>query len=323
MVSIDQYLENDRITCNVYGNNDELLIGVGTPINTRLRKRLDERDWHVDKPSEYIYDNIALLNEDLTPIVTDNIDTKLLIEKAKRIVELVLNNPIIFSNLQRIHLFDEYTYEHCNGVACLSVAMGIRMNLDTHDLINLAIASLTHDIGKCLIPKEIINKPGKLTDEEIEQVRLHSTFGHEIMIENKDIDKDVSKIILHHHENYNGTGYPYNLKEDEIPLSSSIIHVCDVFDALISERPYKHKLSEQDSMNIIINDSGKMFNPRIVEVFSSSLQIYSIGSIIELENGEKVEITEIEKDTLGNIKKVHFKEINTDKVFIRKMKNNK
>lgn len=322
-MSIDKYITDNRITCNIYGANGELLIGVGTPISSSIRKRLNCRVWHIEKPSDYIYDNIALLNDDFTPIVEGkNININILKEKAKKIVDLVLNNPVIFSNLKQIQIYDAYTYDHCNQVAYLAVAMGIRLGLDNRELINIAIAALTHDIGKCLVDEKIINKPGKLTDKEMELVRKHSEYGFEIMNQNTDIDKSVLDSILYHHENYNGTGYPNGLKQDEIPLGASIIHVCDVFDALISERPYKQKLNEYDSINILKKDSGIMFNPRAVEVFCSSMQIYKIGSIIELEDGTKVEITDIIKDKYDNILEVHFKEWETHKILVKEMKKN-
>ena len=306
---VDRYIKNNKITCNIYGTNGELLIGVGTPINDNIKKRLSERKWHLDKPSNYIYDNIALLDDDLVPIINENgVNTKLIRKKAQKIVDIILNNPIIFSNLKRTRRYDEYTYVHCNQVAYLSVAMGIRLGLSNRELINIAIAALTHDIGKCLINKNIINKPGKLTDEEMNLVRQHPMHGYNIMKENTDIDENVLKAILFHHENFDGTGYPFGLVDEEIPIEASIIHVCDVFDALVSERPYKKKLNEYDSINILKKDSGMMFDPKMIDIFCSSMQIYKIGSIVEIANGTKIEITNIIKDKFDNVIEIEFKE---------------
>lgn len=318
-MQIDKYIVNNIITCNVYGINGELLVGVGTPITDSIKKKLNSRKWYLDCPSDSIYENIALsYNEIYQNLTNSKIDAKLIEEKAKKIVELVINNPVIYSNIKKLRNYDEYTYNHCNNVACLAVSMGIRLGLNTHQLINIAIASLTHDIGKCMIDERIINKPGKLTDQEMELVRKHSQYGYDMMKNVTNFDESVLNAILYHHENYNGTGYPYGLMGDNIPIEASIIHVCDVFDALSSERPYKPKLSEYDSMHILKKERGLMFNPTTVDLFCSSIEIYQIGSIIELNDGTKVEITKIFKDDNGNVIKVEFKECLSKKILIIK-----
>lgn len=308
-MSIDKYINNNRFVYNIYGNNGELLVGIGTPLTRNIKRRLENRTWYIDKPSEYIYDNIALNDEDIHSLFNDEvINSRALLSKAKEIVELVMNNPIVFSSLNKIKKYDKYTYDHCNQVACLAVAMGIKLKLNSHELINIAISSLTHDIGKCMIDPNIINKPGKLTKEEYEIVKNHSLYGYEIIKQYCDIDKVVADTILYHHENIDGTGYPCGLKYEQIPISASIIHVCDVYDALISERPYKKKLNELDSINILKEDSGTMFNPSVLDVFCSSIQIYKVGSVVELENGKKIVITGIKKDKNGKVEEILFKD---------------
>lgn len=324
-MTIDRYINNNnRLTCNVYGNNGELLVGVGTPLTKNIKKRLEHRSWYVDKPSEYIYDNIALEDEEILQLFNDDgINSSALLSKAKEIVDLVMNNPIIFSSLTKIKGYDKYTYNHCNQVACLAVAMGIKLKQNSHELINIAISSLTHDIGKCLIDPNIINKPGKLTKEEYEIVKNHSLYGYEIIKNSCDIDSIVADTILYHHENFNGTGYPYGLKEQQIPTSASIIHVCDVYDALVSERPYKKRLNELDSINILKKDSGTMFNPNVLDVFCSSIQIYKIGSVVELENGNKIIITDVKKDKNGKVEEILFSDYIPEKKQVKKKRINK
>lgn len=318
-MNVDRYITNNRLNCNIYNGDGRLLVGVGTPLTKNIKKRLENIIWYVDKPSEYIYDNIALLEDDVSSVITNyGINSSALLIKAKEIVDLVMNNPIIFTSLSQIKGYDQYTYNHCSQVACLAVAMGIKLNLNNHDLINLAISSLTHDIGKCLIDPNIINKPGKLSKEEYEIVKKHSLFGYEMLKKSCDIDSIVADTILYHHENFDGTGYPFGLKEKQIPVSASIIHVCDVYDALVSERPYKNKLNELDSINILKKDRGIMFNPNVLDVFCSSIQIYGIGSVVELENGKKIVIKNIKKDKNGKVEEIIFTDYTPQKQDVKK-----
>lgn len=311
-MDVDKYLDKNRFTCNIYGTNGELLIGVGTPINSSIRKRLDERDWFTKNPCEYFYDNIALLDDDFIPLNDNVLNSQDIISRAKKIVEAVYNNPVVFSNLKRIENYDEYTLSHCTNVAFLAAAMGLKRGLSKRNLINLTISALTHDIGKCCIDIDILNKPGKLTPAEYEVVKQHSFLGYSIMCQFPDFDPDVSKSILHHHENYDGSGYPSGLTGRSIPESSSILHVCDVFDALVSERPYKKKMNEYDSINILKSNAGKQFTPEIVDTFVSSMQIYKVGSIVELEDGTKARISEIVKDDNDNLLGLRFEEVDMD-----------
>lgn len=306
-MSINKFLNNNRLTCNIYGNNGELLVGVGTPLTKNIKKRLENRVWYIDKPSEYIYDNITLDDEDILPLFNDNmVNSSAIINKAKEIVELVKNNPIVFYSMNQIKIYDRYTYEHCNYVACLAVAMGIKLKQNSHQLINIAIAALTHDIGKCMIDHNIINKPDRLTEEEYEIIKKHPVIGYEIIRKNIDIDPIVADTILYHHENFDGTGYPFGLKDIQIPTPASIIHICDVYHALISERSYKDKVDRLDSVDILKNGRGTMFNPNILDVFCKSIQIYKVGSVVELENGKKIIITGFKKNENGQVEEILF-----------------
>lgn len=141
------------------------------------------------------------------------------------------------------------------------------------DLTALISSGQLHDMGKIVVSDTILNKNGKLTDEEYEKIKTHSLEGEKLI--NKIISEaDASSFLIHakkfagsHHEKYNGTGYPRGLKGDEIPLEGRIMAIVDVYDALVSERPYKKSFSHEDAVEIIKNDSGIHFDPNLVEVF--------------------------------------------------------
>jgi putative two-component system response regulator len=141
------------------------------------------------------------------------------------------------------------------------------------DEVNLMIhASPMHDIGKIGVPDQILLKPGKLTPEEFEKMKEHTLIGYKILSgSDSTLLKLASEIALSHHEKYDGSGYPYGLSGEEIPLSGRIVAVVDVFDALTSRRPYKEPYPNEKAYEIIRQGSGTHFDPKIVELFFGNL----------------------------------------------------
>ncbi len=136
----------------------------------------------------------------------------------------------------------------------------------------MRLASPMHDIGKVGIADNILLKPGKLDDDEFEIMKQHSAIGYSILSQKETPLLRLAAEIAHtHHEKYNGKGYPNALAGDDIPLSGAIVAVVDVFDALLSERPYKRAFTLEKTLEIIKNDSGLHFNPKVVEIFMESL----------------------------------------------------
>jgi len=161
---------------------------------------------------------------------------------------------------------DKYTEGHSNRVVEYVEKIASKMKFSESHLENLKIASLLHDIGKIGIPESILNKPGKLSDEEYSIIKEHPVIGANIV---KDIDalKNCTDIIMYHHERYDGKGYPKGLKEDKIPLDAYIIALADAFDAMCSDRPYRKAMSRDDAAKIIKAERGKQFNPDVADIF--------------------------------------------------------
>jgi putative nucleotidyltransferase with HDIG domain len=163
-------------------------------------------------------------------------------------------------------LKDHDTSEHNTRVAYLSCLFGEKLNLDIFTLQSLMKGAFLHDIGKIGIPDAILLKKGKLNEDEWAIMKTHTTLGVEL-IEDINWFHDAKDIILHHHEKFDGTGYPYGLKEDEIPLHVKMFSIVDVFDALIVKRPYKKPFSLEKAKNIIKEQSFTHFDPSLVDVF--------------------------------------------------------
>ena len=164
---------------------------------------------------------------------------------------------------------DGVTHDHIRRVQTMTLALAARLGVDDPmELRAIEAAALLHDVGKLAIPEHILNKPGKLTPAEFERMKSHASIGAEILSE-VDFPYPVVPIVRHHHENWNGTGYPARLKGSDIPIGARILAVVDCFDALTSDRPYRRALSERDTFAIIDARRGTMYDPTIVDAFMS------------------------------------------------------
>ena len=191
------------------------------------------------------------------------------LEDSKRHVEEL--NRLLFSTVETlataIDAKDEVTHDHVRrvqqGTLALARAMGIT---DQASLQAIEAAALLHDTGKIAIPEHILNKPGKLTPAEFEKMKRHAPIGADIL-SSIEFPYPVVPIVRHHHENWDGTGYPDGLKGADIPLGARILQVVDCFDALTSDRPYRRRMSNEQSLAILRERRGTMYDPAVVDVF--------------------------------------------------------
>lgn len=168
--------------------------------------------------------------------------------------------------LQAMDIYDRGITGHTLRVTAISLVLGRSLGLKKEQLVYIQYGTLLHDIGKLGIPDAIIQKPGKLTREEFQVVQKHPVYAYEWLA--KRDDYQPAKVIpLFHHERWDGTGYPRRLKGKEIPLLARVVAIVDVWDALISDRPYRRAMSNEQAVRIIKSESGKHFDPNIVKQF--------------------------------------------------------
>lgn len=201
------------------------------------------------------------------------------------IVEELLLNKDTMVNLIDLKFFDDYTYFHSVNVAVLSIVIGVGIGLSKEELYNLGLGAILHDMGKIFIDKDVINKPSKLTPSEYEEVKKHSEFGYKYLKETYQIPTASYVGVLHHHEKYDGTGYPSNVAKDSISLIGRIIGIADVYDALISNRPYRAALLPSEAMEYIMANGGLMFDVNITKVFARKVAPFPVGTYVKLSNG--------------------------------------
>lgn len=218
------------------------------------------------------------------------------VEKAHELVDeisrSVLRQPHALISLARLKTADEYTYLHSVAVCALMIALARQLNLDEETVRDAGMAGLLHDIGKVGIPLKVLNKPGKLTDEEFAIVKSHPELGARILIENYQVPPMALDVCLHHHEKVDGTGYPYGLKGDTISLFAKMGAVCDVYDAITSNRPYKKGWSPADSIRKMAEWSKGHFDEAVFQAFVKTVGIYPTGSLVRLESGRLAVVVE-------------------------------
>ena len=197
----------------------------------------------------------------------------------------VMRNPGALISLARLKTVDDYTYMHSVAVCALMVALARQMGLDEALTRELGMAGLLHDLGKALMPMTVLNKPGKLTDEEFAIVRQHPQEGYKILIEGSGAGEIPLDVVLHHHEKMDGSGYPQRLGGDEISLYAKMGAVCDVYDAITSNRPYKAGWDPAESIRKMAEWCHGHFDERVFQAFVKSIGIYPIGSLVRLASG--------------------------------------
>jgi HD-GYP domain-containing protein (c-di-GMP phosphodiesterase class II) len=178
----------------------------------------------------------------------------------------MLQNDIVQSFIKTLEFHDDYTRGHSELVAKYSLKIGEVLGLEKKELEDLYWAAIMHDIGKIIIPVDILNKKEKLSDSEFHLIKKHPVIGYKIISKSETL-KNISEFVLYHHERWDGKGYPKGLKGNEIPLLSQIISVGDSWHAMTSERPYKNKLSVEEGIEELIRNRGTQFSPEILDVF--------------------------------------------------------
>jgi len=210
---------------------------------------------------------------------------------AQSLLEVVTENRAAVLNISGMRIADEYTFVHSVNVAAYTSVLAKDFGMDGEELKKLCTGALCHDVGKMLIREEVLNKPGRLTDEEFEEMKAHTTLGYNLLKENG-IEEEIASIALYHHERIDGSGYPMGLKEEQLPISAQMTAITDVYDALTSDRVYKKAIESNNAMMIIVSESGKHFNPKLVSIFQRAVGIYPIGSLVKLNNGYIARILE-------------------------------
>lgn len=277
---IDMLKEDGIKTVNIVGGG---ISEVKTPAK---KKKL------VDKPK--INENISRALTDLNGIFECNEEIKELskasIQKVDSIADNIIldfaeNSDFLANQMIALQNYDDYTYKHCLRVSMLAASVCTELKMSKTEIKETVVSGLLHDIGKSNIDHDIIIKPGKLTDEEYDTVKKHPLIGYNILKSSSDYSPNILAGVLFHQEKYDGTGYPTGIAGEKIPLIARILAVCDVFDALTSNRPYRVPWSVVETEEYILGGSGTHFDLTVTQAFLRAFNPFPIGTMVELSDG--------------------------------------
>lgn len=205
---------------------------------------------------------------------------------VEKMVDSVFRNQDALTSLARLKDFDDYTFSHCINVCVLALAVGRHMRLGKKEMQDLGVGAILHDVGKMLVPQEVLNKPGVLTPDEFEVMRKHTLYGEELLASTSGIDDSSKLIALYHHERYDGKGYLNRISGDGIDLFSRITSVADIYDAMTSNRVYQQGMKPDVALKKMYRMRGSSLDPVMVERLIRCLGVYPIGTFVELNTGE-------------------------------------
>lgn len=206
---------------------------------------------------------------------------------ASAIVDSMLANENVSLDLMDLRSFSDQTYAHSVNVAVFCSIMGLAASFSKEKLENIVLAALLHDIGKTHIPEDVLNKPGRLTPSEYEIIKTHSKLSYDMIKDRMDIPIEVKTAVLYHHENVDGSGYPRGMTGDEMSDYIKFIHVADVYDALVSKRPYKKPYSPYEACEYLMGGCGIMFDQYATDILTKNVPMFPKGMEVELSDGRK------------------------------------
>lgn len=287
-----QEMEPGMVLANtLYDDNGNVLLKANVELNKFFIRKIEKLSYsgiYVYEDNETAKEHKEMISEEtrinaIKNLKNLNIDDCLYF--ANEIVDEVVSSGNFIFETMNLCTYDNYTYLHSLNVCLLSVVLGISCGLNNNELQKLSQAALLHDVGKICIEREILNKPGKLTDEEYKKMQNHTLYGYNMLKENENVYSVVRNAVYSHHENENGTGYPRNLTEDKIHKFAKIIHIADVYDALTAKRVYKEPMNPSDAIEYLMVQSNTMFKFEYVERFIKHIALYPLGTTVELSDG--------------------------------------
>ena len=293
--SIDSIKDGDVIAGHVYNSRGVLLAKSGTVVSDRVVCRLKNNGVETVKTFGEVGEWKNTISEQMRERAISSLkrmDVRDVSAMADEIVFDLKRSGEVAVGLGIIRDKTEETYVHSLQTAVLSATLGIGLGWSDKELSDLAEGALLHDAGKLYVPEDILDKKGKLEEWEREMIKMHPQRGYNFLREYSEIPAVVRTVALMHHENWDGSGYPFGKKEKEVHRYARVVHVADVFEALTSVRPYKKAYSPAEALEYLMGNSGTMFDPEIVKVFAMYVQIFPVGGGVMLSDGRHAVVTE-------------------------------
>ncbi|MDD2401741.1 MAG: HD-GYP domain-containing protein [Clostridia bacterium] len=300
-VSVDKLRIGDILSHDVYLRNGTLLINAGTKLSDKKvqkLKKLKNKIVTLDLNKIY-YRGVQASKNLFKDVIEGQVLEKKTVEKIlDPFIDEIKREKDIVKLLGRLQSKDDYTFQHTVKIGMLVMVLGGWLGLSETDLHRLILAGTLHDIGKSQIPLSILNKPGLLTAEEFETMKLHTIYGYELLDRSDEYDEEIKKGILQHHERLDGSGYPYHLKNKDIQYFARIIAVVDIYHAMTTTRIYREK---KDPFNILnhLRQNISGLDASIVFVFINNMVSMLQECQVVLNNGMIGDVIYVDKEFIN------------------------
>jgi len=244
--------------------------------------------------------NISAIKSNLNKIITTStpIDTESLLKEAASLLADSKNSLHLFDMLHSMREFDDITFVHSINVALISTTIGEWLGCDKDELDILTLCGLLHDIGKLLIPNEILTKPGKLNSIEFDVAKTHVSLGYN-QLKDKGLDNRIIEACLLHHERCDGSGYPFGITGEKIPFAAKIVSIADVYDAMTSNRVYRGSICPFEVIRVMEADAFNQFDPQYLIPFLNNVISTYLHNDVRLSNGLIGEVIMINRNDLA------------------------
>jgi HD-GYP domain-containing protein (c-di-GMP phosphodiesterase class II) len=255
----------------------------------------------VSKPSD-LYKNyvnmVSVMDRTFKAIARKGrVDVRLVDDIVKRLLAVVRDKPGGFINYVLGGEVRRYELaKNAVNTAVLSAHIALEIKFPSHRIMQTLTGALLHDAGMLRLPPELVKKTGALSAEELRLMQSHVLYSYRIVHDELNYPTEIGTLVLQHHENWDGSGYPQGMAGEEIQLGARIISVCDAFEAMVSEKPYRNSMLGYQAMKNILADNSRRFAPDTLKAFITVMGIYPIGSIVLLNSGSIARVTDVRKD---------------------------
>ena len=246
-----------------------------------------------------VYENAELVVSDFMKTVENGggIDSVLAKNAVSACVESILHSPDAMLWLAQLRHKDEYTAQHSLNVSILSIVLGRHVNLSAADLNEVGLCGMMHDVGKLLIPPEILHKSSPLDEEELRTMKTHTRLGYNLLKSSDNMSSSAAIVALTHHEQLDGKGYPRRLQETGISHFTKIVSIANAYDAMTTDKPHQRGKTHLEATHILTNLAGTHFDPSLVVKFIESIGVYPPGCLVEMTNGSVALVVEVHENS--------------------------
>jgi len=320
LISVDRINSDDKLGKSIYSADAALLLSAGVTISPSMINSLKKNNIYYIYVEDGLSDGIVpvsiipdafkvqavakvekIMRKSFTQVNSsknkclDSSSIKEFRTMINDIFDMLSGMPDRLYNMVELMGTDMYTYSHSVNVAVLSIVVGLALNMDREKIHHMSIGALMHDIGKLHIPDNLLMKPEGLSHSEFEQMKDHVSIGYDLIKDDLSLSGITKQIVYGHHERLDGTGYPRGLEENQISIYTRTVSICDMFDAMTSDRIYQKRTPVYKTLDIMMAEAVHRIDTNILKVFIDNVAIYKPGETVLLEDGRKGIVVDVRK----------------------------